>query len=130
MDVYSAMVSIKRLVDDCEEVIKEGKLAVTTGSVEQALKFIDLTRNISSYALNALLDARSILEMDRGNSQDKLIKYVSVYYRTALLVSLPYILTILKEVVQILSSQIHTEKASEASNLLHLFEEILGTLKS
>ncbi|MEM4481900.1 MAG: hypothetical protein QXK88_05685 [Desulfurococcaceae archaeon] len=128
MDLQSTLISIKRLVDDCEETIKEGKLAISTRSLERASKFIDLTRSMTSYALQALLDAKSIIDLNKED--DKLVKYISVYYRTALLVSLPYISTILKELIDVLDSQMHADKAREASHLLQILEEIRSTLRA
>lgn len=127
MSIYNRLINLKKLVDDCEEAIKEGKLATSTGSIELAIKFLSMVKNIASSLQPLLTETRDILA--RYNQDDKLIRYTSVYYRTLVLVSIPYIVMILGDLKQLLDRQGYERNASEVQHLISDFEDLLNTLR-
>lgn len=127
MSLYNALTLLKKLVGNCEEAINEGKLAISTGDVDLALKFVSSARMIAVQALPILAEVKSLLE--KHDEEDKLVKYISVYYRTLILVSVPYIILILKDLAEFLDKHGHGDKVNEARNVIEKFEATLNTLK-
>lgn len=127
MSLYNTLASLKKLVNSCEEAISEGKLAVSTGNIDLALKFVNSARIIATQALPVLTEAKNLVE--KHNKEDALVKYISVYYRTLILVSVPYIVLILKDLVNLLNRHGHGDKVCEARSVIEKFEATLNTLK-
>jgi hypothetical protein len=127
MRFHDLLSSIKQLVDDCEDVINDGKVAVSTNNVGEMFKYVEAVKAIYTRALSILREARDVLE-SRGE-EDKLIKYISTYYRMLTLISIPYMISILRDMTRILCKQGYENKAIEVNELINDFEIFLGTLK-
>ncbi|MEM0000896.1 MAG: hypothetical protein QXH02_05355 [Desulfurococcaceae archaeon] len=127
MSLYNALTSLRRLVGSCEEAISEGKLALSTGDADLASKFVSSARVIAVQAPSILTEAKNLIE--KHDKEDKLVKYISVYYRTLVLVSVPYIILILKDLADLLSKRGHVDKVNEVQNIIEKFEVALDTLK-
>ena len=128
IDIYDLFYSIKKLVEDCEEAIKEGKLALSTSNLDSAARFLTLTNRIASSSKTTLLAAKNIITESR--EETRLVKYVSVYYRALVLMSIPYLQLILRDMSKLLNEHGQGDKAVEASRLLEFFNETLNTLRS
>lgn len=127
MSLYNTLALLKKLVSSCEEAISEGKLAISTGDVDLAAKFVSSARIIAVQALPILTEAKSLIE--KHDKEDTLMKYISVYYRTLILVSVPYIILILKDLAGFLDKRGHGDKVNEALSVIEKFETALSTLK-
>lgn len=125
--MYDVLAEIKRLVEDYESAISSGKTALSTGSIELALQFVDSAKNVATRTQRVLEATKDALS--KYNQDDKLYKYVSAYYRMALLVSIPYTIMILRHVSVMLDRNGYTDKAKEARDLADSFENTINTLK-
>lgn len=127
MDLHDLLSTIRQLVNDCENAIDEGKLAVSTGNIDDIFRYIEVTSEIFERAFFVLKEAKKAIEIHK---EDSLTKYINTYYRMLILISLPYMITILKDMIQILYKQGRNDKAVEVNKLIENFENTLGTLKS
>lgn len=127
MSLYSMLGSLKKLVDGCEEAIKEGKLAVSTRNMDLIVKFIGSVKAIATQAPLVLTEAKSFIE--KCDKEDKLAKYISAYYRTLVLVSVPYLIMILRELADLLDGCGHENRVNEVRSIIASFESTLDTLK-
>ncbi|MEM0218603.1 MAG: hypothetical protein QW123_00955 [Desulfurococcaceae archaeon] len=128
MSIYDALHAIKKFVDECENLIRDGKLAVSLEDVNVALRFVEQAKSISIQIKPILEDTKQSL--DAYKNEDALFKYISAYYRTAVLVSVPYVVMILKNVAGVLEKNGYLEKAKEARNVAENIEVIVNTLRS
>lgn len=128
MSIYDALHAIKKFVDECENLIRDGKLAVSLEDVNVALRFVEQAKSISVQIKPILEDTKQSL--DAYKNEDVLFKYISAYYRTAVLVSVPYVVMILKNVAGVLEKNGYLEKAKEARNVAENIEVIVNTLRS
>lgn len=127
MVFHDLLSSIKQLVDDCEDVINDGKLAASSSNVDEMFKYVEAVKAIYMRAPSILREARDVVESRAG--EDKLIKYISTYYRMLTLISIPYMISILRDMSRILYKQGYESKAVEVDELIKNFEIFLGTLK-
>ncbi|MEM1618239.1 MAG: hypothetical protein QXE77_01620 [Desulfurococcaceae archaeon] len=128
MSIYDVLHAIKKFVDECENLIRDGKLAVSLEDVNVALRFVEQAKSISIQIKPILEDTKQSL--DAYKNEDALFKYISAYYRTAVLVSVPYVVMILKNVAGVLEKNGYLEKAKEARNVAENIEVIVNTLRS
>lgn len=128
MSIHDALKDVKSIIDECEEVVRNGKLAISTRNVELALMVVEKTSNMSTRLKSVLLEIKRILNDYRQN--DSLAKYVSTYYRMIVWVSLPYIAMILRNIVTILEKGGYPNKAEEAERIAESLESIIKLLKS
>ncbi|MEM3993618.1 MAG: hypothetical protein QXW93_05360 [Desulfurococcaceae archaeon] len=126
MDLHDILSAIRQLVNDCENAIDEGKLAVSTGNIDDIFRYIEVTSEIFNRASFVLKEAKKVVET---HGEDSLTKYINTYYRMLTLISLPYMITILKDMMQILYKQGRNDKAVEINKLIENFENTLDTLK-
>ena len=127
MDPYNALSQLKKLVDDCDEAINEGKLAIATKDVDLVAKFLASAKSIYERLYPFVEEIKNIIE--NYGDEDRLLKYVSVYYRVLTLVSVPYVVLILKNLEGFLGKQGHIDKIEEVKRIITGFEQVLSTLK-
>lgn len=122
------MTILKNLVDDYEEAIDKGKLAVASRDVELILVFIDSSRDLLARSKPIITSTREVMH-NITSENDKLAKYISVYYRMLVYISIPYIADIVRAAADILEKQGYSNEAGEARNLFKEYSSLLDTLK-
>lgn len=127
MDLYGTLSLLKRLVDNCEEVIGEGKLAIATKDVDLATRFINSVRSMVPQIRFVLAETRNIVE--KHDTEDTLHRYISVYYRVLTLISIPYVILILKELRSLFDKHEHNDKVNELQDMIASLELAVNTLK-
>lgn len=127
MDLYDTLSLLKMLVDNCEEIIREGKLAIATKDTSLAMKFVSSVRSMIPQIRSVLAETRNIVE--KHNAEDTLLKYISVYYRTLTLISIPYMILILKELRGLLDEHGRNDRINELQDIIMSLESAVSTLK-
>lgn len=127
MNIYEVFTHIRDLVNDLEVLITEGKKAIVTRDVSEFLLFMNNLKVVFENASSILIEAKNITML--GDKEDKLIKYISTYYRMITLISLPYIISMLRESRDLLEKQGYMDEVKEVNALIDHAESLLGTLK-
>jgi len=128
MSVHEVLQRVKQLVDDCEVIIRDGRLAVLTRDVNLAERVLEHSKNVIAQTKGVLGEAKRVIEA-YDQREDRLYKYVSTYYRMLVMVSMPYAAMVLREVAVILEKHGRGEKAGEARSIAGNFEEASSTLR-
>jgi len=127
MSLHETLQSLKDLVDCFEDLIEKGKLATSSRSTDLISDFINSVEETVSQATSTLEKSREAL---RGVKQEDMVfKYASVYYRTLVLVSIPYIINILESASTILKNRDHEGEAAKATTLAEKLKNLVDTLK-
>lgn len=127
MSTYDIFASIRDLADECDKIVDQGKTAILAEDIE---KIISLTVDVKALIprlRDVLLNTKELIVM--SNKEDKLVKYVDVYYRMMILVNLPYISMMLRDSASILSRRGRDQEASDALSLADAIDSLLDTLK-
>ncbi|MCC6040721.1 MAG: hypothetical protein LM557_00900 [Desulfurococcaceae archaeon] len=128
MSLHETLQNLKDLVDSFEDLIEKGKIATSTRNIELLSDFISSVEGAIPQATSALERSRDVLQ--QAQHCDVLLKYISVYYRMLVLVSIPYTISILESASQILKTRYLEGDASKALALAEKLKNIVDTLKS
>ena len=128
MNPYSTLSSLKKLVDAYEDAIKEGKLATLTQNPDLVMKFVSTVKNIAAQTSPVLEEAKCFIEKE-VQGDDLTSKYISAYYRMLVMVSVPYIVMILRDLMRICTKHGQEDRVNEIKSIVESFEATLGTLK-
>jgi hypothetical protein len=127
MSIHEAFQGLRDLVDRFEDLIEEGKIATVSNNVELVIGFINSVENSIPLTIDILERSRSILQ--EVQQDNKLFKYVSTYHRMLVLVSIPYIISILEAASSILRNRDLLDEANRALALAEKLKCFVGTLK-
>ncbi|MEM4718210.1 MAG: hypothetical protein QXE81_05575 [Desulfurococcaceae archaeon] len=127
MNKYEVFTHIRDLVNDLDVLITEGKRAILTKDLNGFLLFVNGLKRVFENASWILVEAREVTLL--GNKEDKLVKYISTYYRMITLISLPYIVSMLRESRDLLEKQGYINEVRDVDILIDRAEDILGTLR-
>jgi len=128
MSLHDILSSLKNLVDDYETVIDKGKLAVKTEDVESVMVFISGARSLMERVQLILPSVREVLN-EHGEG-DKLVKYINVFYRMLVYVSIPYTLEVMEEAMNLLDRKGYITGVVEVKEAINMYESLMDTLKS
>jgi hypothetical protein len=128
MSLHDILSSLKNLVDDYEEVIDKGKLAVKTEDVESVIVFINGARSLMERVQLILPSVREVL--NEHSEGDKLVKYINVFYRMLVYVSIPYTLEVMEEAMNLLDRKGYITGVVEVKEAINMYESLMDTLKS
>ncbi|MCC6011158.1 MAG: hypothetical protein LM556_02010 [Desulfurococcaceae archaeon] len=127
MSLHETLHSLKDLVDSFEDLIEKGKIATSTRSVELLSDFINSVEGAIPQAVSALERSKEALR--EAQQSDVLLKYISVYYRMLVLVSIPYMINMLESASVILKSRDLEGDATKALALAKKLKNLVDTLK-
>jgi hypothetical protein len=127
MSLHETLHSLKDLVDSFEDLIEKGKIATSTRSVELLSDFISSVEGAIPQAVSALERSKEALR--EAQQSDVLLKYISVYYRMLVLVSIPYMINMLESASVILKSRDLEGDATKALALAKKLKNLVDTLK-
>ena len=128
MSLHDILSSLKNLVDDYETVIDKGKLAVKTEDVESVMVFISGARSLMERVQLILPSVREVL--NAHGEGDKLVKYINVFYRMLIYVSIPYTLEVMEEAMNLLDRKGYITGVVEVKEAINMYESLMDTLKS
>lgn len=128
MSLHDILSSLKNLVDDYETVIDKGKLAVKTEDVESVMVFISGARSLMERVQLILPSVREVL--NAHGEGDKLVKYINVFYRMLVYVSIPYTLEVMEEAMNLLDRKGYITGVVEVKEAINMYESLMDTLKS
>ncbi|MCC6043313.1 MAG: hypothetical protein LM553_00330 [Desulfurococcaceae archaeon] len=128
MSLHDILSSLKNLVDDYETVIDKGKLAVKTEDVESVMVFINGARSLMERVQLILPSVREVL--NAHGEGDKLVKYINVFYRMLVYVSIPYTLEVMEEAMNLLDRKGYITGVVEVKEAINMYESLMDTLKS
>jgi len=128
MSLHDILSSLKNLVDDYETVIDKGKLAVKTEDVESVIVFINGARSLMERVQLILPSVREVL--NAHGEGDKLVKYINVFYRMLVYVSIPYTLEVMEEAMNLLDRKGYIKGVVEVKEAINMYESLIDTLKS
>lgn len=128
MNIHEALQAVKGIVEECEDVIKNGRLAVSTRNIEIARFVVKRSKELSSRLRDTLEEVKSAL--DKYGKEDNLAKYTGTYFRMVVLVSMPYVSMILRDIAAILEREGYENEAEEAEVTAETIETLVSTLKS
>jgi hypothetical protein len=127
MSLHETLHSLKDLVDSFEDLIEKGKIATSTRSIELLSDFISSVEGAIPQAVSALERSKEALR--EAQQSDVLLKYISVYYRMLVLVSIPYMINMLESASVILKSRDLEGDATKALALAKKLKNLVDTLK-
>jgi len=127
MSIHEAFQCLRDLVDRFEDLIEEGKIATVSNNIELVVGFINSVESSIPLTIDILERSRSILQ--EVQQDNKLFKYVSTYHRMLVLVSIPYIISILEAASSILRNRDFLDEANRALALAEKLKCFVDTLK-
>jgi hypothetical protein len=128
MSLHDILSSLKNLVDDYETVIDKGKLAVKTEDAESIIVFINGARSLMERVQLILPSVREVL--NAHGEGDKLVKYINVFYRMLVYVSIPYTIEVMEEAMNLLDRKGYITGVVEVKEAINMYESLMDTLKS
>jgi hypothetical protein len=127
--LHSLLASLRDLVDAYEKIIGELKIHVQTSRVEDASLLIDNIKRLTERTESTIIELKDIVVNLEGQ-EDRLARFITTYYRALIYISLPYLIELCRDLVQIMEKTGHTTEASELRGLINRYERFLSTLKS
>ncbi|MCC6033974.1 MAG: hypothetical protein LM567_00525 [Desulfurococcaceae archaeon] len=127
MSVHEAFQSLKDLIERFENLLEEGKIATISNDVKLVIGFINSVESSISLTINVLEKSNNILQ--EIQQDDKLFKYISTYHRMLILVSIPYLTSILETAASILKNKDLINEANRAITLAEKLKYFVDTLR-
>jgi uncharacterized protein Yka (UPF0111/DUF47 family) len=127
--LHSVLASLRDLVDTYEKTIGELKIYVQTSRVEDASLLVDDIKRLTERTESTIVELKDTIVNLEGQ-EDRLARFITTYYRTLIYISVPYLIELCQDLVQIMEKMGHSIEALELRGLINRYERFLSTLKS
>lgn len=128
-DKYSLLRSMSAISEDLDRLLKELKLAVMSRDVLVIKDSIDKANRLFNSAMEIFAEAKPLMR-DSAGAKEEVDRYISVYYRMFKLITLPYSIELLEEIIDICRARSSEECEKSAEQLAERLRSFESTLKS
>lgn len=127
MSTYEVFSSIKDLTDECDKLLDQIRTALLVEDAEKIISFSTVLKEMMPRIREVLIQTKElVIDSDKD---DKLVRFIDVYYRMMVLVNLPYLSMMLRDSASLLNKLGRSQEAVIALSLAEDVDSLLDTLR-
>lgn len=127
VDKYSLLRSISTISEDLDRLLQELKLATMTKDLIIIESSINRANRLFGSAMEVFAEAKLLV---KEGAEEEVDRYISVYYRMFKLVTLPYSIELLEEIIDICRSRGSEECERSVERLAERLKSFEAALRS